>query len=171
MEDKVLPLAAPAEAGTPAGETDLTVIAEGIIDRLQTSSPGRLTEIVVMKGLMTRADGASALTVLEDIIGNAWAHTARRASTLLVIGAKTNGGPTVFFVRDNGEGFDGDRAGHFFMCLDKFAIAPRSEGADRPLAAARQIIDGLGGRLWAEPAAGLGVVIYFTLEGEARRVA
>jgi light-regulated signal transduction histidine kinase (bacteriophytochrome) len=171
MNDKTLLQTGPAESGAPPGETDLTAIAEGIVGRLQASAPGRMADVVVMRGLRTSVHFEGARTVLEDILGSAWEHTAKRTVPLLVFGAKPDGGVPIYYVRDNGEGFDGTRSGHFFMCLDRFAIAPRDPDETRPLAAARRIIAALGGRFWAEPAAGHGVIVYFTLEGEGPRVA
>lgn len=169
MSAKAVPAA--TEAARPDVEIDLTALAEAIIERLQRTSPRRLSEVVVMRGLRARGDREAVRAALEEIIGSAWAHTAGRVNTLIIVAARADGGQPVFFVRDNGDGIEGERADHFLMCLDKFAIAPRSDEDARPLALARRIVGRMGGRLWAEPAAGQGVIVYFTLGGEIRHVA
>ncbi len=171
MSAKAMTAAADGRSDAPGAEIDLTALAEGILDRLQRSSPRRLSEIIIMRGLRALGDPEAVQAALEEILGSSWAHTSGRVITLIVVAARQDGPRLVYFVRDNGDGFESGRSDHFFMCLDKFAITPRAAEDGRPLDLARRAIGRMGGRLWAEPAAGQGVIIYFTLGGEARHVA
>src|SRR5206468_4039415 len=102
-------------------------------------------------------------TVLANLLQNAWKFSARAAESHIEVGSIPGAGETVYFVRDNGAGFDSSCAGRLFKVFQRLHSAEEYEGTGIGLATVRRIIQRHGGRVWAEGRVNQGACFYFTL--------
>jgi DNA-binding response OmpR family regulator len=142
---------------------DLSAIARGVADRLAHSTPQRNVEIAISKGLEAECDSRLMRIVFENLLGNAWKFTASRASAKIEIGALNEAARTVFFVRDNGAGFDMAYASKLFRVFQRLHSAKEFEGTGIGLATVQRVVQRHGGRIWAEAAVDSGAAFFFTL--------
>jgi light-regulated signal transduction histidine kinase (bacteriophytochrome) len=100
------------------------------------------------------------------LISNAVKFTARAERAQITVGAEERDGETVYFVRDNGAGFDMANADKLFGAFQRLHSANEYPGTGIGLATVQRIISRHGGRIWAEAAVGQGATFYFTLFSE-----
>ncbi len=105
--------------------------------------------------------------VLDNLLGNAWKFTARRAEARIELGVTSDAEPG-YFVRDNGAGFDMAFASRLFGVFQRLHTSGEFEGHGVGLATVRRIISRHGGRVWAESEVERGATFYFTLQAAAR---
>jgi len=105
--------------------------------------------------------------VMENLLDNAWKYTARKAETVIQVGASLdeNGGQAIF-VKDNGAGFNSENAERLFGVFQRLHTDEDFEGSGIGLASVQRIINKHGGRVWAESQLGQGARFYFTLPDE-----
>jgi signal transduction histidine kinase len=164
--DDLLALSRVARSDLRREEVDLTGIARGIAGRLQRSQPERSAEFAIADGLTGVGDAGLLTIVLENLIGNAWKYSGKRAQALIEVGgARTPGGHKSYFVRDNGAGFDMAYAGKLFGVFQRLHSAREFEGTGIGLATVHRIIRRHGGHVWAEGKVDYGATFSFTLTG------
>lgn len=160
--DDLLALARVTRHELSLDEVNLSAAAHDCADRLARAEPGRQVTVNITEGLIARADARLMAIALDNLIGNAWKYTAHTLAAKIEFGCEQRDGPPVFFVRDNGIGFD-------MQYVDKlFCPFQRLHGADYPgtgigLATVERILQRHGGRVWAEARPGLGATFFFTL--------
>jgi light-regulated signal transduction histidine kinase (bacteriophytochrome) len=140
---------------------DLTRIARSVIDELQKSQPQRHVEIRIADGMEETADLKLMRIVLENLLGNAWKFTAKKAQTVIEFGFIKEGGGKVYFIRDNGSGFDMAYADKLFAPFQRLHTEDEFPGTGIGLATVRRIINRHGGTVWTEGQAGKGATFYF----------
>lgn len=145
------------------GSVDLSATARDVAAELQRSQPDRQAEFVIENGLVTEGDRQMLRVVLENLLGNSWKFTAQRSQARIEFNANRDGGKPVYYVRDNGVGFDNEEADRLFSPFQRLSNAGGYEGSGVGLAGVRQIIHRHGGSIWAEAKAGEGATFYFTL--------
>jgi light-regulated signal transduction histidine kinase (bacteriophytochrome) len=112
----------------------------------------------------TQNSGQALLRIaLENLLRNAWKFTGRQKSASIAFGVLQKEGRTVYFVRDNGAGFDMQYAGKLFGAFQRIHGAHEFEGTGIGLAIVHRIIQRHGGRIWAEAAPEQGATFFFTL--------
>ncbi|MDP1610580.1 MAG: ATP-binding protein [Sulfuritalea sp.] len=147
---------------------DLTGIARAVAGQFAQLDPGRSIEWHIDEGMRTDGDAGLLRTALENLIGNAWKYSGKRDVAQISIGMQTqNDGGVVYYVRDNGAGFDMAYADTLFMPFKRLHHAADFPGSGVGLATVRKIISRHNGRVWAEAAVGLGASFYFTLNEAA----
>lgn len=145
-------------------EIDLSRMARDITEQLQRAQPERIVEVKIEDGIEARGDGSLLRIALENLLGNAWKFTSKQPSSRIEFGAQAgDAGEDVFFVRDNGAGFDMAYADKLFGAFQRLHPADEFEGTGVGLATVQRIIRRHGGRIWAESQPGRGATFYFTL--------
>jgi light-regulated signal transduction histidine kinase (bacteriophytochrome) len=144
---------------------DLAAIAREVIGEIERDITDR--EIRFTIGELPVADGDRALLrqVLLNLVGNALKFTRPRPVVEIEVGAKDADGEHVYFVRDNGVGFDMEYAGKMFGVFQRLHRDDEFEGTGVGLAIVHNIITRHGGRVWANALPDHGATVYFTLGG------
>jgi light-regulated signal transduction histidine kinase (bacteriophytochrome) len=143
----------------------LTELARGVVAELQNSEPERQVAVQIADGISASGDGRLMTIVLSNLLGNAWKYTAKRQKAEIVFGQQDQGAETVFYVRDNGAGFDMAYAGKLFAPFRRLHNDSEFEGTGIGLATVQRIVARHRGRIWAEAMVDRGATFYFTLGG------
>jgi PAS domain S-box-containing protein len=141
----------------------LSTLARSIVEEHSRADPGRKVEIVVHDGLKAIGDPRLERVLLNNLLGNAWKFTAKASAPKIEFGSTRADGVEVFFVRDNGAGFDMAYADKLFGAFQRLHNADEFPGTGIGLATAQRIVNRHGGRIWAEGKVGEGATFYFTL--------
>lgn len=139
-------------------------------EKLQGAQEGRGVEVVVGEMPPCRGDRALLREVAANLLANAFKFTRGRAEARITVGcaASEEEEEAVYFVRDNGAGFDMDRANSLFVPFQRLHRQDEFEGTGVGLALVKRIIERHNGRIWAEAAVDRGATFYFTVgEGKA----
>jgi two-component system NtrC family sensor kinase len=163
MIDDMLELSRVGRAQLRRGDVDLATLAGGILADLAANAPHRQVTIVVEPGLTAFADPRLIRNVFENLIGNAWKFTTKTPDAIVEVGSEEQDGTVVYFVRDNGNGFDMTRAARLFSPFQRLHSQSDFPGTGIGLATVHRIVDRHGGRLWAEAKVGQGATFRFTL--------
>jgi len=162
--DDLLTLAHLTRAVLTPTRIDLGQIARVVVDDLRKAGPDRRIDIVIADGLLATADRRLLRIALENLIGNAWKFTRKRADARIEVGLQAApGGRSFFFVRDNGAGFDMTYAAKLFAPFQRLHHEADFEGTGIGLATVARIIQRHGGRIWAEGKPDKGATFSFTL--------
>jgi signal transduction histidine kinase len=144
-------------------EIDISEMARGIATDLMASQSGRSVDFVIAGSLPTQADARLMRVALVNLMGNAFKFTSRHSSARIEVGCQQETGQTVYFVRDDGAGFDAAYASKLFGAFQRLHQTSEFEGTGIGLALVQRIIRRHGGRIWAEGAVEKGATFYFTL--------
>jgi light-regulated signal transduction histidine kinase (bacteriophytochrome) len=142
---------------------DVDALTRSVIDELRRGEPARAVAIHVRPLPSAVADATMVRQVLANLIGNAWKFTRRSTGATIEVGSTMQHGETVYFVKDNGAGFDMKYADKLFGVFQRLHSATDFEGTGIGLATVRRIISRHGGRVWAEGVVDQGATFYFTL--------
>jgi len=145
---------------------DVTSMARETAEELRRSDENRQVEFVITDHMVANADKGLLHAVLDNLIGNAWKFSAKRPLARIEVGTLREGTNTVYFVRDNGVGFDMQYADKLFTPFQRLHAREEFEGTGIGLATVRRIISRHGGRVWAESAPEQGATFYFTVTPE-----
>jgi two-component system sensor histidine kinase/response regulator len=142
---------------------DLSAMATSIVAELRAGEPSRQVELVCEPRLELSADSRLLRIAMENLLRNGWKFTRKHPSARLELGRKAGAEP-IFFVRDDGVGFDPAYAGKLFQPFQRLHATTDFEGTGIGLAIVDRIIRRHGGRIWAESAPEKGATFYFTLD-------
>ena len=142
---------------------DLSALARGIASDLQQGDPARSVEFAIEDDVVGLADRELIGNLLENLIGNAWKYTARKPLARIEFGRFQEDGTAVYFVRDNGAGFDLRYSDRLFGAFQRLHSPREFEGTGIGLATAQRIVHRHGGRIWAEAEVDKGATFHFTL--------
>ena len=163
MIDDMLALARVTRVELSVREVDMSALAREIGARLAAAHPGRVVDFAVTENLITQADVGLLRIALENLLENAWKYSSTRATARIQFGVKRNPTETVYFVRDDGVGFDMRYADKLFQPFQRLHKTTDFAGTGIGLATVARIIHRHGGRVWAEATVDQGAVFYFTL--------
>jgi len=166
--DDLLDLSRVGRAEMVRAEVDLSQLASRVLADLGKRNPARAVETDVQAGLLVDADIRLMRVALDNLLGNAWKFTARSAHAKVAFGAAEKDGSVVYFVRDNGAGFNMSYASKLFSPFQRLHSDAEFPGTGIGLATVHRIIDRHGGRVWAEGAVDRGATVYFTLSRSSR---
>jgi PAS domain S-box-containing protein len=164
--DDLLDLARISRYEMNRSEVDVSALAHEVVDGLRQAHPEREPRVLIAPELRARADPRLVRIVLENLVGNAWKFSARAEQPTIEVGEERDpdSGATVFFVRDNGVGFEMQDAQDLFAPFHRLHDANEFEGSGIGLSIVSRIVARHGGRIWAEAAPGKGAVFRFNLE-------
>ncbi|MHB1198245.1 MAG: PAS domain S-box protein [Polaromonas sp.] len=160
----LLALSQVARAQLSSEPVDLSALARSIADDLLARQGERQVALHIESGLHAEGDAGLLRVVLENLLGNAWKFSAQQARAEISVGQTLiAAGEPVFFVRDNGVGFDMAYADKLYTPFQRLHLVAEFAGTGIGLATVKRVIDRHGGRLWTESAPGRGATFYFTL--------
>ena len=154
---------------------DIGMLAGDVIRSLREQQPERVVEVVIGTGLRVEGDPRLMRLVLANLIGNAWKFSRMADGARIEVGRSRNGDlkvpntlltddTAVFYVQDNGAGFDMAYANKLFGAFQRLHTVSEFEGSGIGLATVMRAIQRQGGQVWAEGYVGDGAVFYFSLE-------
>jgi DNA-binding response OmpR family regulator len=141
---------------------DLGEIAHDVVSDLRRRDADRVVEVVIEPELVVEADPRLMKVALENLLGNSWKFTSKRASPRITFG-RAEHGPRAFVVRDNGAGFDMQFAGQLFRPFQRLHGESDFPGTGIGLATVYRIVDRHGGRVWVDAAVDVGTSVFFTI--------
>jgi PAS domain S-box-containing protein len=162
--DDLLDLSRINRAELRRARLDLGVIARKIADGLHTGHPERAVEWSIAPSLGADGDRNLLTILLDNLLGNAFKYTGRRPAARIEVGGFDDNGRMVYFVKDDGAGFDMTYAQKLFQPFQRLHLPDEFDGHGIGLATVQRIVRRHGGRVWAEAAVERGACFYFTLE-------
>jgi len=146
---------------------DLSALARIVAAELQQAAPERQVEFVIAEVIAANGDARLLQVVLENLFGNAWKFTSKHPTARIEFGAfhpnSSSDGRPIYFVRDDGAGFDIAYARKMFDAFQRLHDTTEFDGNGIGLASVQRIINRHGGRVWAEGKVERGATFYFTL--------
>ncbi|HET7481070.1 MAG TPA: histidine kinase N-terminal 7TM domain-containing protein [Rubrobacteraceae bacterium] len=161
--DELLDLSSLTRAELRRETVDLSALVRGISDELRQGDPTRAVTFDIQRDLTAECDRRLLRIALANLLDNAWKFTSRQPEARIEFGTEERDGAVVYFVRDNGVGFDMAHAKKLFGAFQRLHSASEFEGAGIGLAAVERVVERHGGRVWAESDIGRGATFYFTL--------
>lgn len=177
MIDAILAQAQLAREPVERKRIDLSLLAKDVVrdlsdlerdEGLVTGQASRRAEFKVADGMVAEADPTLVRRVLDNLMGNALKYSAKVAQPCIEVGVMPATNPAVFYVKDNGAGFDMQHADKLFGLFQRLHSAKEFPGTGVGLAGVKNIISHHEGRVWAEAQSGQGACFYFTLISAAQ---
>ena len=146
---------------------DMGVLSQEVFDRCVAQDPGRHVSFRLQALPAAQGDSAMLRHALANLIGNALKFTRRAPSAEIEVGSRADGGECVYYVKDNGVGFDMKYAHKLFGVFQRLHGEDEFEGTGVGLALVQRIVQRHGGRVWAEAELDKGATFHFTLPDAA----
>jgi len=162
IED-LLALSRVGRGGLNRRPLDLSVLIRKVLEELTQSDPTREIKVVVAPDLFASGDPGLIHIALENLLANAWKFTRKNPDACIECGTLRQGTENVFFIRDNGAGFEMAYADKLFNAFQRLHSAADFEGTGIGLAIVQRILQRHGGRIWVEAEPGKGATFFFTL--------
>jgi signal transduction histidine kinase len=145
-------------------KVDLSAVVQAIMSTLVEHEPERVVELVVQPLLFAHGDRTLLRQVLANLLGNAWKFCGKKPKTRIIFGCESYApNETVYFVKDNGAGFDMAYVDKLFSPFQRLHAEQEFKGSGVGLATAHRIVTRHGGKIWAESEPGQGSTFYFTV--------
>ncbi len=161
--DNLLALSRIGREGLHREPIELSRIAQEFLNELAASQPSRKTETIVFPDIQVHADPRLVPPAIENLLRNAWKFTSERDTTIIEFGEIHEGGRTIYYVTDNGIGFDMRFAETIFEPFKRVHGQKEYGGTGIGLSIVQRVIDRHGGKIWAKGEVGKGASFYFTL--------
>jgi PAS domain S-box-containing protein len=161
--DALLSLARMGRLDVQLVPVDLSAIARRVTAELREADPTRTVDVDIEDGLTVVGDTAILDVVLQNLLGNAWKFTSRRADARIEFRQIRHDGERAFLVRDNGAGFDPAYVHKLFSPFQRLHTAEEFPGTGIGLATVARVLERLSGSWWAEGEVGGGAAFYFAL--------
>lgn len=142
---------------------NLSEMAANIAARLKKNEPDRQVDWIIAADVFAEGDGQLLLLVLDNLLRNAFKFTAKKQDAGIEFGVTVQDGERIYFVKDNGAGFDMSYGGKLFQPFQRLHTIHDFPGTGIGLATVKRIINRHGGRTWIEGEPEKGAVVYFTL--------
>jgi light-regulated signal transduction histidine kinase (bacteriophytochrome) len=147
---------------------DLSGLAHLAIRELAAANPDRKVEVKIQNGIRVRADARLMSITLGNLLGNAWKYTSKVEHSYIEFGSFEQDGYRIYYVKDNGTGFDMSQAGKLFVPFQRLHVEKDFAGTGIGLAIVERAIQRHGGRIWAEGEVGKGATFFFVLTVKKR---
>ncbi len=145
------------------GRVEFSAIAKEVADQLCRQEPGRKVDFVIHDCDPVEGDVRLLRIVMENLLRNAWKYTSKHEQARIEVGCESRRGRTVFYIRDDGAGFDPAYASRLFKPFQRLHASSQFPGTGIGLATVQRIIARHGGEIWAEGAVEKGATFYFSL--------
>ena len=145
-------------------ELDLSQIAASVVKDLREAQPDRSAVVDIQEDIKAFADPKLIEVALSNLLGNAWKFTSKTEKARIEFGTLERDGTTVYYVKDNGAGFNQSFSDNLFLPFQRLHTERDFEGTGIGLATVERVIRRHGGRIWAEGKANEGATFFFTLE-------
>jgi signal transduction histidine kinase len=162
IED-LLNLSRVSTTGMQAETVNLSELAKAVAANLQSREPARQVEFVIANCPAVEGDARLLQIVMENLLSNAWKYTSSHARARIEFGCEKRASGTVYFVRDDGAGFDARQADRLFKPFQRLHSEAEFPGTGIGLATVQRIVQRHGGRIWGE-SAGHGATFFFGLD-------
>lgn len=144
-------------------EVNLSKLVKFHAGELLTSDSKRRVSFNIEYDVIVKGDPKLLDIVVENLLGNAWKFTSRKSSAIIEFGVKQEFDNLIYFVKDNGAGFNMKYSDKLFGPFQRLHSEPEFRGSGIGLATVQRIITRHGGKIWAKGAAGKGATFFFTL--------
>jgi light-regulated signal transduction histidine kinase (bacteriophytochrome) len=161
--DGLLQLARVSRTDIERTRINLSALAQDIAQELQQTEPERKVEFEIQENITANGDVRLLRALLENLFNNAWKFTRNTANARIEVGEQRQEDHLIYFVRDNGVGFDMKYADKLFTAFQRLHGTDEFEGSGIGLATVERIVHRHGGRVWAEGSVMRGATFYFTL--------
>ncbi|HEU5297111.1 MAG TPA: ATP-binding protein [Burkholderiaceae bacterium] len=161
--DDLIDLSRSSRQAIAAQQVDLSALAHEMADALAQQHPGHRGRVQIAPGLTAQADPGLMRIVLHNLLSNAFKYSSQTEAAHIEVGSEGGDGSQVFYVRDNGAGFDMTQSHRLFKPFQRLHKRSDFSGSGIGLATAARIVRRHGGRIWAEGAPGQGATFRFTL--------
>lgn len=164
--DDLLNLSRISRADVDRKAVNLSKLASDIINQLQESEPQRSVDVSIQPNVNAYGDLKLLKVMLTNLLSNAWKFTGKSTPARIEMQATVTEGDIVYFIRDNGAGFNMEYADKLFGAFQRLHDTEEFPGTGIGLATVKRVINKHGGRIWAESRVGEGATFYFTLGKE-----
>jgi signal transduction histidine kinase len=161
--DDLLNFARASTTPVKRDSVDLTSMALKIAADLHSTEPARQVDFQIAAVPPVEADAGLMRIVVDNLLRNAWKYTSHHSHACIEFGAKLAGNETIYFVRDDGAGFDPSRVGEIFQPFHRLHSKNQFPGTGIGLATVQRILTRHGGEIWAEGAIEKGATFFFTI--------
>jgi light-regulated signal transduction histidine kinase (bacteriophytochrome) len=161
--DDLLTLSRATRADLTRRPVDLSALARDVAADLRAASPDRSVTVDIAAGLSAEGDARLLRLVLQNLMANAWKFTGKTAGARITVGQQHRDGEPVFFVSDNGAGFDMRYASKLFTAFQRLHSTAEFEGTGIGLATVQRVIHRHGGWIFAEGEPGKGATFRFVV--------
>jgi signal transduction histidine kinase len=145
-------------------KVDLTAMAKGIADQLCRREPSRRVDFVIHDCVPVQGDARLIYIALDNLLRNSWKYTSHHEQARIELGCEERRGRIVYFVRDDGAGFDPAQGHHLFKPFQRLHATSEFPGTGIGLATVQRIILRHSGEIWAEGAVEKGATFYFSVQ-------
>ncbi|MDQ2077928.1 ATP-binding protein [Marinimicrobium sp. ABcell2] len=163
MIDSFLSLSRSTQGELTVEKINVSEEATRIVDSLRDRDPDRQVEVIIEKDIYADVDRRFFDMLLGNLLDNAWKYTGQKEHAKITFGHRKHKGKSIYFVEDNGAGFDMKYADRLFSPFTRLHKNSEFEGIGIGLTTVQRIINRHGGRIWAESSPGEGTVFYFSL--------
>ena len=164
--DAILSLSKVTRSEFHPKDVNLSAMAQAIINKYQDDEPERKIDVKIMPNVTAMVDQPLIEIVLDNLLSNAWKYTGKTNKAQIEFGAIEEDNRTIYYVSDNGAGFDMKYSNKLFGAFQRLHKSEEFEGTGIGLVTVSRIIRRHGGRVWAEAGLGQGAKFYFTLESD-----
>jgi PAS domain S-box-containing protein len=161
--DDILSLSRLTRKDMDLREINLSKLANDILSEFQENEPDRKVTVRVEKNIKILGDSTLVRTIMENLLGNAWKFTSKKSKARIDFGKKIINNEEVYFVQDDGVGFDKTYEDKLFAVFQRLHTYTEFKGTGIGLAIVQRIVNRHGGRVWAESKLGKGATFYFIL--------
>jgi light-regulated signal transduction histidine kinase (bacteriophytochrome) len=161
--DDLLNLSRIGRSELTARPISLSQIAAEAAAAIRERHPTREVQLEITPGMEVSADPRLLRIALDNLLSNAWKYTSRSPRARVWVGTQAGDSGPVYFVRDNGVGFDMKYADKLFVPFQRLHPEPEFPGSGIGLVTVQRIVARHGGRIWAEAQPDEGATFYFTM--------
>jgi PAS domain S-box-containing protein len=161
--DDLLALSRVTRREMQRSSVDLSGLVASIVQDLRERDAERVVDVTIAAGVAAEGDPHLLRIALQNLVENAWKFTGKREAGYVAFGVADGDGPRVYYLRDNGAGFDMAHVGRLFGVFQRLHQQSEYPGTGIGLVTVQRIVQRHGGAIWAEGAVDHGATFYFTL--------